>query len=197
MSFPQVGQILPNGHTVDATYCVGDARYVLAHRHEAPQQYVVWNVDQGGDTVNGRYFSDPAAAQKKFAECCFDWWEDLSAEYPQIVSEDRQTILESTMEQLRPVLQKVLLTYGVPDTVSVDNPDAAEIAVSEDFSARRPDRQQTIQAVIRLIIERMEEKNKGNLTTRYVIGILQEAITRLEANALMSPAKDYLLKAES
>lgn len=77
MSFPQVGQILPNGHTVDAAYCVGDARYVLAHRYEAPQQYVVWNVDQDGDTVNGRYFHDPVAAQKKFAECCFDWWSDI------------------------------------------------------------------------------------------------------------------------
>lgn len=72
MRFPKIGQILPNGHTVDAAYCVGDARYVLAHRDGAPEPYVVWSVDQDGDTVNGRYFSDPAAAQKKFSQCCFD-----------------------------------------------------------------------------------------------------------------------------
>lgn len=81
MSFPQVGQILPNGHTVDAAYCVGDARYVLAHWDGEWEQFVVWGVDQHGDTVNGRYFSDPAAAQKKFAECCFDWWADIQQQW--------------------------------------------------------------------------------------------------------------------
>lgn len=81
MSFPQVGQILPNGHTVDAAYCVGDARYVLAHRDGAPESYVVWDVDQDGDTVNGRYFSDPAVAQKKFVQCCFDWCPDVETRY--------------------------------------------------------------------------------------------------------------------
>lgn len=88
MSFPQVGQILPNGHTVDAAYCVGDARYVLAHRDGQWEQYVVWSVDQDGDTVNGRYFSDPAAAQKKFAECCFDWWPEVDVEYNHPSNED-------------------------------------------------------------------------------------------------------------
>lgn len=88
MNFPQVGQILPNGHTVDAAYCVGDARYVLAHRDGQWEQYVVWSVDQDGDTVNGRYFSDPAAAQEKFAECCFDWLAELNADRVQALDED-------------------------------------------------------------------------------------------------------------
>lgn len=168
MNFPQVGQILPNGHTVDAAYCVGDARYVLAHRDGEHKQFAVWSVDQDGDTINGHYFHDPIAAQKKFNECCFSWPPEAEASEARPSGED--------LDYLR---------------------EAAERAVSEDFSTYRLDRQQTIHAVVHLIIERMEEKNKGNLTAKYVIGILQEAITRLEANALMSPAKDYLLKAES
>lgn len=56
MKFPQIGEILPNGHTVDAAYCVGYDRYVLAHKDGAQQPYVVWSVDMDGDTRNGRYF---------------------------------------------------------------------------------------------------------------------------------------------
>lgn len=125
MSFPQVGQILPNGHTVDAAYCVGDARYVLAHRDGAPEPYVVWSVDQDGDTVNGRYFSDPAAAQKKFSQCCFDWQEELSPERSQPLAvtesftargtECQQPILETAMAEFRPVLQRLLSKYGIPE----------------------------------------------------------------------------------
>lgn len=138
MSFPQIGQILPNGHTVDAAYCVGDARYVLAHGDGAPESYVVWDVDQDGDTVNGRYFADPAAAQKKFSQCCFDWREESSPEQSQCSDEDtaylreleeravaesftacgsdcQQPILETAMAEFRPVLQRLLSKYGIPE----------------------------------------------------------------------------------
>lgn len=76
MKFPQIGELLPNGHIVDAAYCVGEDRYVLAHRESAPEPYVVWAVDQDGDTRNGRYFTDPTRAQRHFANCCYDWTYD-------------------------------------------------------------------------------------------------------------------------
>ena len=73
VKFPCIGETLPNGYTVQAAYCVGHDRYVLAHRGTAPDPYAVWSVDQDGDTRNGHYFSDPVAAQKQFAFLCFDW----------------------------------------------------------------------------------------------------------------------------
>lgn len=58
------------------------------------------------------------------------------------------------------------------------------------------ERKRTIQKIIKLILAELEDSNKGNLTSIYVIGILKEAIADLEANALMSPAR-YSLKDES
>lgn len=58
------------------------------------------------------------------------------------------------------------------------------------------ERKRTIQKIIKVIITELEDPNKGNLTSRYVIGILKEAITDIEANALMSPVR-YSLKDES
>ncbi|MBP2663531.1 MAG: hypothetical protein H6Q71_1479 [Firmicutes bacterium] len=58
------------------------------------------------------------------------------------------------------------------------------------------EREKTVKKIIKLIINELEEPKKGNLTTKYTIGILQEAIAFLESNALMCPAS-YSLKDES
>lgn len=152
MNFPQVGQILPNGHTVDAAYCVGDARYVLAHRDGKHKQFAVWSVDQDGDTVNGHYFGDPVAAQQMFAECCFDWWPEAEASKARptdenldylreaaeravlknfLVSESnrKQPILETMLgeiSQILQILQTMLLKHGIPEAVSIDDPGFEE-----------------------------------------------------------------------
>lgn len=58
------------------------------------------------------------------------------------------------------------------------------------------EREQTIKKIIQLIIDDLEEPNKGNLTTRYALGVLQDTITCLETKALMSPAH-YSLRDKS
>lgn len=58
------------------------------------------------------------------------------------------------------------------------------------------ERKRTIKKIIKLIVDELEEPGKGNLTTTYAIGVLQEAITYLETKALMSPVR-YSLKDES
>ena len=71
IKFPQVGQTLSSGYTVIANY---NNRYVLAFSEKAPDPYVVWNVYQDGNTVNGRYRSDLENAQKEFTASCFPWF---------------------------------------------------------------------------------------------------------------------------
>ncbi|MEG1429367.1 MAG: hypothetical protein RSB36_06550 [Hydrogenoanaerobacterium sp.] len=70
MSYPQIGIKLSCGYTIDANY---RNRYVLAYSATAAQPYAVWDVSDSGDTINGRYFSSNIAAQKCFADLCFDW----------------------------------------------------------------------------------------------------------------------------
>ncbi len=101
MKFPQIGEILPNGHTVDAAYCVGYDRYVLAHKDGAPQPYVVWSVDMDGDTRNGHYFSDQLSASGYFFSCCYDW---------QRVLKDRNILFDELIER-----------YGIKRRIENDN----------------------------------------------------------------------------
>ncbi|ABR48086.1 hypothetical protein Amet_1922 [Alkaliphilus metalliredigens QYMF] len=46
-----------------------------------------------------------------------------------------------------------------------------------------------INKIIKLIVDEMEEEGKGNLTALYTIGVLKEAIGRVEGTALMTPAR--------
>lgn len=78
MGFPQIGQVLKDGYTVDTAHCADNARYVLAHRVGAAQPYVVWGVDQDGNTQDSRYFSDAGKAQRFFVNRCFDWLKTLA-----------------------------------------------------------------------------------------------------------------------
>lgn len=105
MKFPQIGELLPNGHIVDAAYCVGEDRYVLAHRDGAPEPYVVWAVDQDGDTRNGRYFTDLTRAQRYFASRCYDWMGMCSPHSQQL---DCQTI------------RSLICRYGIPKSFKID-----------------------------------------------------------------------------
>lgn len=50
------------------------------------------------------------------------------------------------------------------------------------------ERKAVIQEIIKLI-NGLEEKDKGNLTSMYAIGVLQEAIVDIEATALMCPVR--------
>ncbi|MEG2125726.1 MAG: hypothetical protein RRY14_07735 [Hydrogenoanaerobacterium sp.] len=77
MSYPQIGIKLSCGYTIDANY---RNRYVLAYSATAAQPYAVWDVSDSGDTINGRYFSSNIAAQKCFADLCFDWMQENETE---------------------------------------------------------------------------------------------------------------------
>jgi hypothetical protein len=68
--FPQVNDVLPTGHTVLAVY---KNLFVLAQSNhpESPTPFVVWNLDQDGDTYGGGYFNDEEKAQREFVERCF------------------------------------------------------------------------------------------------------------------------------
>jgi len=52
-----------------------------------------------------------------------------------------------------------------------------------------------INRIIDVVIEELEESNKGNLTSLYAIGVLEEAIAQIKKKALMQPC--YLSKFES
>ncbi len=71
--YPQVGETLSSGYTVIANY---HNRHVLAHNELAPQPYAIWDLDQDGETVTGRYFCEVSRAEKRFAEICFPWFDD-------------------------------------------------------------------------------------------------------------------------
>jgi len=63
----------------------------------------------------------------------------------------------------------------------------------EGLEALRLERQAVIRKILQLIIHDMTEPEKGNLTTCYVIRLLEEAIGVLRRNASSRPAKDALI----
>lgn len=106
MGFPQIGAVLENGYMVDAACCIGDKRYVLAHQNEAPQTYVVWSVDQDGDTRHGRYFSNAHDAQSAFVISSFDWLKGLVMPRTKRYAVDEDIFEGKTPEELYEMLSK-------------------------------------------------------------------------------------------
>lgn len=76
----KIGGQLRNGYFIDDLYIGGRGRYVLAHspHRETPEPYVVWDLNQNGETYNGRYFIDALTASLRFRRLCTDaersWW---------------------------------------------------------------------------------------------------------------------------
>lgn len=64
----------------------------------------------------------------------------------------------------------------------------------EQFEIKKStiDRKRTINKIIQTILNELEEPGKGNLTTTYAIGVLEEAIEYLESNAFMCPVRQSL-----
>ena len=73
--FPQVNDVLPTGHIVQAVY---KNQTILAHLDSkpSPTPFVVWNLDQNGDPYGGGYFCDEARAGREFAERSFSWFKE-------------------------------------------------------------------------------------------------------------------------
>ena len=72
----------------------------------------------------------------------------------------------------------------------------AQLVEQSKIEKLQIEREKVTNKIIRTIVDDLEEPGKGNLTTIFAIGILEDTIKHLELNALMCPAR-HSLKDES
>ena len=113
--YPQVGETLSSGYTVIANY---HNRHVLAHNELAPQPYAIWDLDQDGDTVTGRYFCEVSRAEKRFAEICFPWFDEPLCEREAIRLRNLLWELDEAVEADE--LKTLIDRCGVPGSIEID-----------------------------------------------------------------------------